>query len=100
MRMLLKAQLEVEAANRVIQEGSLDTVIQAVMEKLRPEAAYFLTEDGMRTALIFFDLQDPSQIPEVAEPLFQGANASVSLTPVMTGEELQAGLERASSATP
>lgn len=97
MRVLLKAQLEVEAANRVIQEGGLDTVIQAIMDQLRPEAAYFLTEDGKRTALIFFDLKDPSQIPVVVEPLFQGANASVSLTPVMNATELEAGLLRLSS---
>ncbi len=38
-----------------------------------PEAAYFLAEDGMRTALIFFDLQEPSQIPAVAEPAFLAA---------------------------
>lgn len=92
MRVLLKAHLDVQAANRVIQEGTIDTVIQTVIEQLQPEAAYFLTEDGKRTALLFFDLQDPSQIPVVVEPLFQGANASVSLTPVMNAEELRAGL--------
>ncbi len=60
-----------------------------------PEAAYFLAEDGMRTALIFIDLQEPSQIPAVAEPAFQAAKRRVDFTPAMNAEELPAGLQAA-----
>lgn len=95
MRMLLKAQLDVEKGNAALNDGRLQQALQGVMNELAPEAAYFGPEDGKRTAWIVFDLQDPSQIPAVAEPFFQTVNASVELTPVMTGEELQSGLQRA-----
>ncbi len=69
-------------------------MMQRVMDELQPEAAYFLPQDGKRTALLFFDLKDPSEIPAVAEPFFETANATIELTPAMTIEDLQAGLQR------
>jgi hypothetical protein len=92
MRMLLKVQIPVEAGNAAVSEGKMPQIVQGAMEKLKPEAAYFLSLGGVRTALFVFDMADPSQIPVVAEPFFTGANASVELLPVMTAEELQAGL--------
>jgi hypothetical protein len=44
---------------------------------------------------LVFDMQDPSQIPPTVEPLFQGAEASVHLTPVMNRDDLQSGLQEA-----
>jgi len=64
------------------------------MEQLKPDATYFYAEGGKRTALIVFDMTDPSQIPSVAEPFFHAVEATVELTPVMTIEDLQAGLGR------
>ncbi len=54
--------------------------------------ACFMTDDGVRTALFFFDLAESSQIPVFAEPFFQGADAMVGFRPVMNVEELQKGL--------
>jgi hypothetical protein len=68
------------------------------MGQIQPEAAYFTALDGKRTALIFFDLEDPSQIPSVAEPFFMGLEAAIEIVPAMTADDVRAGLERASSA--
>lgn len=95
MRTMLKLQLPVEAGNEAIRSGRIGEVLGAVGERLRPEAMYFGAEDGRRTAYVFFDLKDPSQIPVVAEPLFQNLNASVHFAPVMTLEDLQKGLGEA-----
>lgn len=95
MRMLLKIQLPVERANVALKDGTLQKTLESLLGELKPEAAYFLAEDGKRTALIFFDLQEPAQIPVVAEPPFQALHASVQLTPVMTSDELRAGLRKA-----
>jgi hypothetical protein len=92
MRMLLKAQLDTEAANRAIADGSMPQVMGRVLEALQPEAAYFAPIDGKRTALIVFDLKDPSQIPVVSEPFFKDMHATVEFIPVMTREDLAAGL--------
>jgi hypothetical protein len=93
--MLLKMQMEVEAGNRAIKEGSFGEVLERVMGQIKPEAAYFTAMDGKRTGLFFFDLEDLSQIPVIAEPFFMGVNAAIELLPVMNPEEVQMGLEEA-----
>lgn len=95
MRMMLKVTIPVEAGNKAIKDGTLPRAMQSTLERLKPEAAYFLAEDGKRTALFFFNLQEVSQIPVIAEPLFMGMNASLSMLPVMNAEDLQKGLTEA-----
>jgi hypothetical protein len=51
-----------------------------------------------RTALIFFDLERPSQIPSVAEPFFMELDAAIEIVPAMTADDVRAGLEEASKA--
>jgi hypothetical protein len=98
MRMLLKVQMEVEAGNRAIKDGSLAETLDRVMGQIQPEAAYFTALDGKRTALIFFDMESPSQIPSVAEPFFMALDAAVEIVPAMTGDDVRAGIEEASKA--
>ncbi len=88
MRFLLKAECPVEAGNAAAKDGSLTKKIQSILEDQKPEAAYFLAHNGRRTGFIFIDMQDPSQIPAVAEPWFLAFNASVELIPVMKPEDL------------
>jgi hypothetical protein len=95
MRMMLKVTIPVEAGNKAIKDGTLPKTLQATMEQLKPEAAYFFPENGVRTALYFFNLQDVSQIPVIAEPLFMGMNAALTMIPVMNAEDLQKGLTEA-----
>ena len=94
MRMMMRARFPVEAGNAGISEGSLPAALQKVTEMVQPEAAYFLNDEGERTALIFFDLTDSSDIPAITEPFFQNVNASVELSPVMNQDDLQAGMAK------
>jgi hypothetical protein len=95
MRMLLKIQMEVEAGNRAIKDGSFGQMLERVLGQITPEAAYFTAIDGRRTGLIFFDLKEPSDIPAISEPFFMTVGASLELTPVMTAEDVQKGLGEA-----
>lgn len=95
MRTLVKFTLETAAANAAIKSGELAKLIGSTMEKLKPEAAYFATADGRRAAFMVFDMQDPSDIPGIAEPWFMATNAGVEFCPVMTAEDVKTGLERA-----
>ncbi|MER3409692.1 MAG: hypothetical protein C4306_06255 [Thermoleophilia bacterium] len=95
MRTLLKVSIPVEKGNEAQKNGALPRTIQALMETLRPEAAYFYPENGARAALFVFDMEASSQLPPTLEPLFLNLNAGVTLTPVMNAEELQQGLSRA-----
>ncbi len=93
MRVLVKAEIPVEAGNAAIKGGSMQQVLGSVMEALKPEATYFTLTGGNRTALFFVDLKDASDMPRLLEPLFLAFNAKIEVTPVMTPEDLQKGGE-------
>ena len=88
MRMLLKISIPVEAGNEAIKSGTIGCLIESILAEQKPEAAYFTLDNGMRTGFIFLDIQEPSQIPTIAEPWFLAFNADIDMTPVMTGEDL------------
>ena len=94
MRMMLKFTLPVEKGNAAFKDGSLGKTIETLMAKLKPEAAYFAPTNGKRSGMIFFDFADPSQIVEIAEPLFHNLNAEVEIVPVMNAEDLKKGFGR------
>jgi hypothetical protein len=68
-----------------------------MMDKLKPEAAYFGTSNGKRGGMMFFDLAEPSQIVEIAEPLFANLKAEVEIVPVMNGADLRNGTGKAAA---
>jgi hypothetical protein len=92
MRMMLKINIPTEAGNRGVKDGSLPKILEATISKLRPEAAYFLADNGLRSAIIFFDLRNASDIPAIVEPLFLRLGAEVELVPVMNADDLKLGL--------
>jgi hypothetical protein len=89
MRTMLRWTVPAEQGNTTIANGSMQKSIESMMRDLKPEAAYFFAIDGKRSGLMVFDMADPSQIPQIAEPLFQTFNAEVELIPVMNGDDLQ-----------
>ena len=95
MRMMLKFSMPAEKGSEAIKSGALQRTIEAMTKALKPEAAYFYPEDGKRTGLMVFDMQGSSQMPGTLEPLFQNLGASIQLTPVMNGEDLQRGFKEA-----
>ncbi|MCU1378720.1 MAG: hypothetical protein JWN29_1703, partial [Acidimicrobiales bacterium] len=76
MRMMMKVKMDTEAGSRGIQDGSLGKLLEETLGRLQAEAAYFGPEDGVRTAFIVFDLEDPSQLPSISEPLFSQLKAN------------------------
>jgi len=88
MRFLLKVNIPVESGNAAAKAGKLGATIQAILADLKPEAVYFTDNNGQRTALIFLEMQDASQIPAIAEPWFLAFNAGIEIHPVMRPEDL------------
>ena len=94
MRMMLRFTVPIEKGNQAFKDGSLGRTLESIMNKLKPEAAYFAPSDGKRGGMMFFDLAEPSQIVEVAEPLFSNLNASIELVPVMNVDDLRKGIAK------
>jgi hypothetical protein len=88
MRCLLKAEFCTDTSNAAVRDGSLGKIIRSILDDLKPEAAYFLASGGKRTAYLFLNLQDASQIPALAEPWFLALKANVEIVPVMTADDL------------
>lgn len=97
MRTMMKMHLDVEASNAAVKDGRLGKVLAATMERLKPEAAFFTAVDGDRGGYIVFDLKDPSDIIPLCEPFFLELGAKIELVPVMSIEDVQAGLAKALS---
>lgn len=98
MRMLMKVQISTGAGNEAIRNGSLPEIMGRAIDALHAEATYFTAEEGMRTALIFFEMSDSSDIPPAAEPFFMGLDAKITFAPVMNADEMRAGVGKAMAA--
>jgi hypothetical protein len=61
---------------------------EAILDEIKPEAAYFVAEGGHRSAILFVNMDDASQIPAIAEPWFLAVNGTVEFQPVMKMEDL------------
>lgn len=70
MRFLLKVNIPVEAGNRAVKEGTLGKTIQKIIESTKPEAAYFMADNGQRCGFLIVNLDNASKIPALAEPWF------------------------------
>jgi hypothetical protein len=61
------------------------------VEELQPETPYFSDMDGARGGYLIVEMEDASQIPAIAEPLFLGLGATIQ-HPVRTPENLAKGV--------
>ena len=77
MRFLISCRFPTEKANADIKDGSFRQNLQSILEELKPEAAYFT------------DMDEASDLPAVAEPLFFGMGETIKVQLVMTPEDLE-----------
>ena len=90
MRMIMFVTLPVETFNAAVRDGSAGAKMKRILDHIKPEAAYFATRNGQRSATLILDLADPSKIPSIAEPWFLLFNASIEAQPVMLPSDLAA----------
>ena len=94
MRIMLTASFPHEPFNSLVRENKAGQIIKKILDDLKPEAAYFTEQHGTRTAVLFINLTEPSQVPKFAEPFFLSFNADCRFRIAMTPEDLgKAGLE-------
>ena len=88
MRFLMKVSMQTEAGNKSVIDGTLGEKMNHMLGELNPEAVYFITKCGKRTALIFLDIAEVHLLPKLAEPFFLAFNAEVDFYPAMRPEDL------------
>ncbi len=88
MRFMATFRGPMEEGNAAIKDGSLGQTLEAIINELKPEAAYFGPIEGARGGHLVVNFDEPSQIPAVAEPLFLGLGATIQIYPVFTPDEL------------
>ena len=89
MRMLLKASIPTEAGNAGIRDGSMMEKMGSILEDAKPEAVYFFIENGKRTCLMIFDMNEQTQLPAAVEPWFLSMGADITLLPVMNSDDFE-----------
>ncbi len=92
MRTMLRWTVPAARGNDAIKDGSIAKTIEDLTEQLKPEAAYFMAWEGKRSGMMVFDMNDASQIPVIAEPLFMALDAEVEFIPVMNADDLKKAL--------
>jgi hypothetical protein len=88
MRFMITFRVPPEKGNAAMKDGSFIPAFQSVMEDLQPEAAYLADIEGARGGYLVVNMDDASQIPAIAEPLFLGVGATVQIHPVFTLDDM------------
>lgn len=88
MKCLVKFEFPTEAGNTAINDPKFGAKVETLLKDIKAETAYFTTVNGHRGGYIVLNLDDASQIPAVAEPLFLWLKATVEFIPVMLPQDL------------
>ena len=89
MRMLLRANITTDAGNAGMKDGSMMETLNSILGDAKPEAVYLYIENGRRTCLMIFEMNDVSQLPAVVEPWFLSMGSDITLVPVMNAEDFE-----------
>ncbi len=88
MRFIVRAQIPTEAGNRMMQNPNGMKEVEAYIQSVKAEAAYFFEAGGDRTMVFVVNMDRTDQMAVFAEPLFM-MGAKVEFHPVMLLEDLK-----------
>ena len=88
MRMLMNVKFPIEPFNTAVRDGSIGPKMQKILEAIKPEVAYFTERYGHRGATLVVNVNNPSDVPVLAEPFFLLLNAEVEFRIAMSPEDL------------
>ena len=94
MRMLLQAYFPNEEFNEAVRDGTVGEKLQRIISDAKPEAVYFIEDEGQRSVMLVVDVEHSWEIPGLAEPWFLTFNARTKFRIAMTPEDLSlAGMD-------
>ena len=95
MKMLLSVEFPHEPFNTLVRSGKIGETMGRILESVKPEMAYFTEQDGKRGGVFIVNVDQPSDVPALAEPFFLQLQGDCRFRIAMSPEDLQgAGLEK------
>jgi hypothetical protein len=88
MRYLLKFSIPNDTGNEALMDPKFGEKMQNLFKEMKAEAVYFTTIDGERGGYAVVNMNDASEMPAMAEPLFFWFQSHVEFYPVMKPEDL------------
>ena len=88
MRFMVTFRVPIEEGNVLLKDGRFGPALESVLDDIKPEATYFAEIEGARGGYLVVNIDDASQIPAIAEPLFLALGATVQISPVFTPDEM------------
>jgi hypothetical protein len=88
MKYIMKLRMSIEKGNEALRDPQFGHKMNELLSEIKAEAAYFTTICGHRGAYIVLNINDPSEIPAIAEPFFLWLDAELDFLPVMKPEDL------------
>lgn len=92
MRMLMRIVLPNQEYNRAIAEARLGSAWKSFFDAAKPEAAYYVTERGLRALHVVLELAEPNQFAALAMPLYSAFGAEITCEPAMVFDDIRAAL--------
>jgi hypothetical protein len=89
MKYLLRFSFGNEAGNEALKDPQFGAKVKQYLTDVKAEHAFFGAIDGQRGGYIVINIDDASQIPSIAEPLFLWLEADMEFIPVMTPADLE-----------
>jgi hypothetical protein len=89
VRFLAKVTIPKDVEDEASKSGALQRAVQSVIDRLKPEAAYFFEQDGGRECVFIINLDVGASL----KAMFSDLQPSIYVTPVVNTAEFQQGLE-------
>jgi len=90
MRLIFRFSIPVQKGNEAISDGTLALALKNLVERVKPEAAYFHLDDGCRAGTLVFEADNQLQMAEINEPIFEKLEAKIDIQPAISLQELLA----------
>jgi hypothetical protein len=94
MRMIMLVQFPLEPFNTFVKNGSIGAKMKQILDAIKPEHVWLSERNGKRGAILIVHVENPADVPRLAEPWFLSLNAEVEFRVAMTPEDLgRSGLD-------
>ncbi|MBI2887753.1 MAG: hypothetical protein HYY02_11155 [Chloroflexi bacterium] len=87
MQFLLRVSFPTDKGNAMVRDPNFQQKLDQVMGEIKPTAAYFAAENGVRTVYLAVNIANTYEMPLYLEPFWLSFGATVDMMPAMSQED-------------